>query len=85
MVKVYWTLWLVLAATAAFMFVGGLMTMTTVVVFGFISFGMTFMGLMGVLPVVVSHPAPEKAELAPRKEKAVKGHRLHHPARSAHA
>lgn len=85
MVKVYWLLWLVLAATAAFLFVGGFMTMTTVVVFGFISFGMTFMGMMGVLPLVVSHPAPAKAESAPREEKVVRGHRLHHPARSAHA
>lgn len=85
MVKVYWMLWLVLAAAAAVLSFGGMMTMTTVVVFGFISFGMTFMGLMGVLPVVVSHPAPEKAEPAPRKEKAVKGHRLRHPVRSAHA
>jgi hypothetical protein len=85
MVKVYWMLWLVLAAAATVMFVGGLMTMITVVVFGFISFGMTFMGLMGVLPVVVSHPAPEKAEPEPRKERVVRGRRLHYPARSAHA
>lgn len=38
----------------------GNFTMMTGVVFGFLAFGLTFAGMMCVLPATVSHPAPAK-------------------------
>jgi len=37
------------------MFLTGTMTMMAWVVFGFIAFGLVFMGMMGVLPATVVH------------------------------
>ena len=65
LVKVYWITWGVVGLAALLLFVAGSFTTLTAVVFGFIAFGMTFMGMMGVLPVAVSHPAPPKEEKAP--------------------
>ena len=65
LVKVYWMTWGVVGLAALLLFAAGSFTMLAGVVFGFIAFGMTFMGMMGVLPVMVSHPAPPKQEKAP--------------------
>lgn len=77
--KIYFALWGVLAVAAAVIFLTGNMTMLTLVVFGFISFGLVFMGMMGVLPIIVTHPEKEKTEIpakAPRipvvKERVVR-------------
>ena len=51
--KVYISLWLVLAAFAAGVYVTGNMTPTMVVFLGLIAFGMVFMGMMSVLPTAV--------------------------------
>lgn len=58
LVKIYWMTWGVIGAAALLLFAAGVFTQLTAVVFGFIAFGMVFMGMMGVLPVMVSHPAP---------------------------
>jgi hypothetical protein len=63
MVKIYFYLWLVLAVVFATIFLLGNLTLTTLVVFGFIAFGMTFMGMMGVLPAVVTHETHRSGEL----------------------
>lgn len=53
MTKIYFLLWaLYLIVMAAFYFTGNT-TPTSIVVFGFISFGMVFMGIMGVLPTSI--------------------------------
>jgi len=65
LVKVYWMTWGVVGLAALLLFAAGSFTTMTGVVFGFIAFGMVFMGMMGVLPVMVSHPAPPKEEKAP--------------------
>jgi hypothetical protein len=68
--KVYFTIWGLVGATAAVFFLTGNMTMLTLVVFGFVAFGLVFMGMMGVLPILVTQPEPESVELsskAPRK------------------
>jgi len=65
LVKVYWMTWGVVGLAALLLFAADSFTMLTGVVFGFIAFGMTFMGMMGVLPVMVSHPAPPKEVKAP--------------------
>ncbi len=86
MVKAYWTLWLIVAVAAAIFLLAGAMTTSTVIVFGVISFGMTFMGMMNVLPAMVSHPEPRKEEVEkPEKTAAVAGRSgIGHRARSAH-
>jgi len=65
LVKVYWMTWGVVGLAALLLFAAGSFTTMTGVVFGFIAFGMVFMGMMGVLPVMVSHPAPPKEQKAP--------------------
>ncbi|MEZ5429063.1 MAG: hypothetical protein R2747_22645 [Pyrinomonadaceae bacterium] len=75
--KVYKMVWALILATAALFFLTGNLTEFTAVVFGFISFGMVFSGMMNVLPTVISHPEPlkETAVEAPVKEK---GRRVFH-------
>ena len=60
MVKIYWTLWTIIAILAVLLFVTGNFTMLTLVAFGFVSFGMIFMGMISVLPSTVGHHAPPK-------------------------
>lgn len=68
LVKIYWTLWAAVAAVAAILLVTGNFTMLTVVAFGFVSFGMIFMGMISVLPATVVHHGPPQ----PAKARAVK-------------
>lgn len=53
MTKIYFSLWIIYFLVLAAYYVSGAMTPTSLVVFGFISFGMVFMGIMGVLPTSV--------------------------------
>lgn len=55
--KIYGLIWLVVAIVAAGLYVVGAFSMLTAVVFGFICFGLVFMGMMCVLPFTVAHPA----------------------------
>lgn len=48
--KLYITLWVVIAATFGGFYLTGNLTDVTTVIFGFISFGMVFMGMISVLP-----------------------------------
>ncbi len=57
LVKIYWMLWSAIAIIAALLFVTGNFTIMTLVAFGFISFGMIFMGMMCILPSTVGHHA----------------------------
>src|SRR5437868_13470880 len=65
LVKVYWMTWGVIGLAALLLLAAGSFTMLISVVFGFIAFGMIFMGMIAVLPVMASHPAPPKLEKAP--------------------
>jgi zinc transporter ZupT len=67
MVRAYWTIWAIFAFVGAVVFASGNFTNLMAVVFGFIAFGMVFMGMISVLPSMVSHPASAKhpAEAAP--------------------
>ena len=51
--KIYIALWVLVAAAFAVVFVAGKMTAEALVVFGFIAFGMVFMGMISVLPTAV--------------------------------
>jgi hypothetical protein len=60
LVKIYWSIWALFLAASFILFAAGAMTSFVLVVLGFFAFGLTFMGMMGVLPAMVSHPAPKK-------------------------
>jgi hypothetical protein len=60
LVKIYWSIWALFLAASFVLFAAGAMTSFVLVVVGFVAFGLTFMGMMGVLPAMVSHPAPKK-------------------------
>ena len=53
--KFYSYLWAIFFAAAAVIWVSGFFTLLTLVVFGFTAFGLVFLGMMCVLPGVVSH------------------------------
>ena len=62
-VRFYQITWLIfILVVAAFFFTGNL-TPVVGVVFGFIIFGLIFMGMMSVLPTSIVHPAPESDRL----------------------
>lgn len=84
--KLYWSTWLAIALIAGIVILTGNFTAMALVVFGFIAFGMVFMGMMNVLPAIVSHPAPkppksERQEIPARSNVVVP---VHHGARSVH-
>jgi hypothetical protein len=62
--KFYSFLWLAFAVAAGVLFVAGVFTMLTLVVFGFIAFGLVWVGMICVLPGTVGH------EAAPVKQQA---------------
>jgi hypothetical protein len=57
-VKIYALIWAFGALTAGTLFLTGSFTPTVNVLFGFLSFGAIFLGMLSVLPLtVVPHPA----------------------------
>jgi hypothetical protein len=71
MLKIYWTLWAIIGLTALLLFAAGSFTPLVLIAFGFISFGMIFMGMISVLPSTVGHHAPPAApKIKPVKVKA---------------
>jgi hypothetical protein len=59
-VKIYAILWALIGSSAALIFAAGYFTVLMTIVYGFICFGMTFMGMLAVLPAtfhVEHHPA----------------------------
>ena len=78
-VRGYWSIWGLFAIAALLLFITGNMTTLTIVVLGFVGFGLTFMGMMNVLPLLVSHvnevakPAEiESVALQPMRETPAK-------------
>lgn len=53
-------MWAVVAIGAGGLYVAGAFSLLSAVVFGFICFGLVFMGMMCVLPFTVSHPEPAR-------------------------
>jgi hypothetical protein len=83
MLKLYWTLWAFIALTALLLVATGNFTPLTLVAFGFVSFGMIFMGMINVLPTVVGpHAAPvepKQPKVKPVKTKAEREDRIFQP------
>lgn len=59
--KTYTLVWAAFSVVAAILWLGGVFSMFIGVVFGFVAFGLVFMGMICVLPPAVSHPAQTKA------------------------
>lgn len=60
MLKIYALVWVLgLMAVGAFYFTGNF-TPVVSIVFGFLSFGAIFLGMIGVLPFAVTHPTHPK-------------------------
>ncbi|HQU83492.1 MAG TPA: hypothetical protein PKY59_10220 [Pyrinomonadaceae bacterium] len=55
LVKIYMSIWGLTAALAGILFLTGYFSKLTLVAFGFICFGLIFMGFMSVLPTTVGH------------------------------
>ena len=71
LVRAYLLTWGILLVAALAFLATGNFSMFTGVVFGFLAFGMTFMGMMSVLPSMVAHPEPPKPIVRePAKETA---------------
>lgn len=56
--KIYWAIWAVTLAAAGVFLVTGSFTPMASVVFGFIVFGLLYMGIISLLPSTVGHNAP---------------------------
>jgi len=69
LVKIYYSLWAIAAVAAVMVFATGNFTMLGAVVFGFIAFSLTFMGMISVLPDWAAHPVtPKPAPVEPAVE-----------------
>ena len=68
--RIYVGLWFAVILTAGVIFLAGNFTMLTAVVFGFIAFGLVFMGMMCVLPSSVAHPRPIQPEVGATDSRA---------------
>ena len=62
--RFYSFLWAIYFVVAAVLWLAGVFTLLTAVVFGFVAFGFVFMGMMCVLPGAVSHPHDTKKSIA---------------------
>lgn len=64
-VKFYWSTWALFLLIVLLLLATENLSLLTGVAFGFIASGLIFMGMMGVLPIMVAEPAapkPAKAE-----------------------
>ena len=58
--RIYFILWALVLLLAGTVYITGNLTIFTAVVFGFVFFGLTFMGMIGVLPNWVGHQVHPK-------------------------
>lgn len=65
--RTYSLIWAACGLVAAILWMGGVFSLLVGVVFGFIAFGLVFVGMMCVLPGTVSHPAPASKAKAAEK------------------
>jgi hypothetical protein len=70
MLKLYGILWAILAFAVAATTITGNLSDMALVVYGFITFAMIFMGMISVLPMTIAHPVPKKVKAEPIKKDA---------------
>ena len=63
-VKIYWLIWAAIILSAVAIMAVGEFSNMVAVIYGFIGFGLTFMGMIGVLPNIISHPDKPEATVA---------------------
>ncbi len=70
--KLYSLVWVAFAVVAAILLMGGVFSMFIGVVFGFVAFGLVFMGMMCVLPGMYhfTHVIPAEPKQVPAKRTA---------------
>ena len=70
--KIYSLVWVAFAVVAAILWLGGVLSLFIGVVFGFIAFGLVFMGMMCVLPGIYhpTHTLPAEPKPATVKRSA---------------
>ncbi len=66
--RFYGFLWVLFAVSAGILWLAGVFSMLTLVVFGFIAFGLVFVGMMCVLPGNVSHPVADRKKTTAEKK-----------------
>jgi hypothetical protein len=66
-VRIYWSLWILTALSSVVLFLVGGFSMVAAVVYGTIAFGLIFMGMIGVLPNLATHPT-EAPAASPKPE-----------------
>ena len=59
LVRIYIGLWIVGIIIVSMFYLSDNFTPIASVAFGFMSFGLVFMGMMVVLPMTITHPTPE--------------------------
>jgi hypothetical protein len=74
MLKIYGMLWAMIGVIALLLLITENFTQMSLIAFGFVVFGMIFMGMISVLPSTAVHhvPAPVEPKLKPEKIKADK-------------
>ena len=72
--RFYSFLWIACAIIAGALWIAGYFSMLTLVVFGFVAFGLIFIGMMCVLPGTVSHPPVQKTTEHRESVRNAKGH-----------
>jgi hypothetical protein len=74
MLKIYGMLWALIGVMALLLLITGNFTQLMLIGFGFVAFGMIFMGMISVLPSTAVHhvPTPVVPKLKPEKVKADK-------------
>lgn len=71
--RIYWAIWAVFFLAAFVLFLTGKLTMTAIVVCGFISFGLVFMGMMSVLPATIAHSSASSSSSGETNAPPIKG------------
>jgi hypothetical protein len=76
-VRIYWSLWVLTALSAIVLFLVGGLSMVAAVVYGTVAFGLIFMGMIGVLPNLATHPTEARiASPKPVAEPIVNAERI---------
>jgi hypothetical protein len=71
MLKGYGIIWLVNILSAVLLYAFGMFTAWTGVIYGMVSFGLVFMGMMFLLPTVFIHHEPKAPKEESKKEKTI--------------
>lgn len=75
-VKLYAAVWGLLLLVAAALAVTGNFSLTMAIIYGFISFGMVFLGMMSVLPSIASTPEGRAALCESKAQKGQDEHTI---------